>query len=266
MFTLLADAIEEPTHPSIADGSVCTASHAQHLGATQRRRLLQGALPPQAASERVHVAISTSSSHAAKARNETYFENAVVAALNWAHKGFAVLLLLVQDTDSANERARTIERAILEALERRRPGLIRTRIVKVNHSFAFVAQHCRLAAAHMFSLTDDAYLRLSDADMLCADVQRFRAFPGASAHVYNGGCCGKHQYPMHSMGMRAGLWKAITHVDLCAAPTSARWQVGPPIGACHKVRCQCTVVQRPEVPESNCRWVRAQQELPPEKG
>ena len=172
-----------------------------------------------------HVAISVSSSQSARARNETYFENAIVAALNWAHQGFVVLLVLVQDSERRGESAVARERALLGKLEQRRPGQIRTRTVSVAHSFAFVAQRCRMALAHLFGLDDSVYMRLTDGDMLCGDPSPFADFPGPQiAHAFNGGCCGTKQYPMHSMGMRAGSWKSIASPQLCEAPDRATWQ------------------------------------------
>ena len=83
---------------------------------------------------------------------------------------------------------------------------IQVEIIKVPHSFVYVAQRCRLAAAHFLNATE-GYLRLTDADMLIGNSKAFGAYTGG-IHIFNGLCC-RGEYPMHSIGMSLAMWRVL---------------------------------------------------------
>jgi hypothetical protein len=76
------------------------------------------------------------------------------------------------------------------------------------------------AALRRGHLRPSDFVRVTDADMIIMKSKPFLPVPGADVDIYNGRCCLGHashvvegrrcrQYPMHSVGMSAGMWSAL---------------------------------------------------------
>jgi hypothetical protein len=104
-----------------------------------------------------------------------------------------------------------------------KPGHIIPLIVLPNMSAVLVAQVARLYGASWLStedISDESFLRVTDVDMLIFEsAPFFPPPPNVDIDIYNGGCCrGRgtkvgdrlcYQYPMHSVGMSAKLWRTL---------------------------------------------------------
>jgi len=72
-----------------------------------------------------------------------------------------------------------------------------------------LAQISRLFVSFLITEYDDeAYLRVSDADMIIYESWPFLTKNVPGIHLYNGDCCNP-QIPMHSIGMKIKLWKVL---------------------------------------------------------
>jgi hypothetical protein len=131
-----------------------------------------------------------------------------VSARSWLAFGFYPIIILVVhsvETWSASDMGsallkelNTIPNCIVYVL----PSP--TRYVEVS-----LAQIVRLFAAFLISDDHlDAYLRVSDADMIIYQGWPFQTIDIPGVHIYNGDCC-LPQRPMHSIGMKVELWRKI---------------------------------------------------------
>lgn len=152
------------------------------------------------------VAISVSAVNKFNARGSDYLEASVLTALNWKHMGFTPIVLIITGM-KPSLKAQYVKH------ELHKTHSIRVEIIKVPHSFVYVAQRCRLAAAHFLNATE-GYLRLTDADMLVGNSKAFGAYTGG-IHIFNG-LCGRGEYPMHSIGMSLALWRQYFNASLCS--------------------------------------------------
>jgi hypothetical protein len=131
-----------------------------------------------------------------------------VSARSWLAFGFYPMIILVVhsvDTWSASDMGSALLKelnAIPNCIVYLLPSP--TRYVEVS-----LAQIVRLFAAFLISDDDlDAYLRVSDADMIIYQGSPFRTTNVPGVHIYNGDCC-LPQRPMHSIGMKVGLWREL---------------------------------------------------------
>lgn len=178
------------------------------------------------------------------ARSEDYDFLAALTASNWMAHGFIPILVLVYPQGKSDEnRIEEIKRLYQLVLpdEAKLVGLP----VPPGLEPISVAQMVRLWIPHLVpELHLDSWLRITDADMWIADARPF-ANANSSADivdVYNGNCCrggqptllsdGRscHQYPIHSVGMRVGLWLKLFPVTSSEAeegtPTTSTSLVG----------------------------------------
>eukprot|EP01083_Nonionella_stella_P174597 605712_1 len=154
-----------------------------------------------------------------KARHEDYDFLAPLTALNWHINGFHPIIITVfseHDTDIYNKTL-SLWKMVLPKSH------ILVPIVTPKHIAVTVAQMSRLFAAHMVQgryLHNESFLRTTDSDMMIFKGEPFdRPNAGIDIDIFNGFCCiGKNhladgrtcnQYPMHSVGMKAGLWKSL---------------------------------------------------------
>jgi hypothetical protein len=156
--------------------------------------------------EKLYVVLSASVSEVV--HSTPYSLMLPVSARSWLAFGFCPIIILVVhsvETWSASD----IGSALLKELNNIPNCIIHllpspTRYVEVS-----LAQIIRLFAA--FLLPDDnlnAYLRLSDADMIIYQGWPFQTANVSGVHIYNGNCC-LPQRPMHSIGMKVGLWREL---------------------------------------------------------
>ena len=66
------------------------------------------------------------------------------------------------------------------------------------------------------SSPNQAFIRITDADMMILDRNPFlppMQSSGVDIDIFNGLCCGKRMYPMHSVGKKTRIWRELFSPD-----------------------------------------------------
>lgn len=169
-----------------------------------------------------YVVISTSIDTIA--RNEDYAFMAGIAALNWYSKGFIPIIIAVLTGEKRGNGYEKVAKLWNDILPKN--AIVIPFTVDDENMVITIAQIIRLYAVHLpeLSVLDDrSFLRVTDADSLVFDKDRFHEDPKSEIDIdiFNGKAllkAGKNtirggetcnQYPMHSVGMKVGLWKKL---------------------------------------------------------
>ena len=165
------------------------------------------------------------------ARKADYDFLAPLTARNWHMHGFIPILIVVGSSQSKLDTVLALWKQVLP-----RNAIIVPLVVvrRPDHQSPItVAQMVRHYASLLLpSLPDDAWLRISDADMMIMEASPF--LPprrGIDIDIFNGRCClgenvviksdvaenatetnhrrSCNQYPMHSVGMKVSLWREL---------------------------------------------------------
>ena len=144
------------------------------------------------------------------ARGASYDYLVPLVARNWFLQGFVPIVFIVADDSQKIEMARNLWGPIMP-----NDALV-VPIVAASEIAITVAQIARLYAAKLVpEVPDEAFLRITDADMMIMDNQPFlptqQFLHGKPAvTIFNGRCClRKNEYPMHSVGMKFSLWRQL---------------------------------------------------------
>jgi hypothetical protein len=155
------------------------------------------------------------------ARNSTYDYLVPLVARNWFLRGFIPIVLIVADDSRKIEMARNLWGPIMPQ------DAVVVPIVAASEIAITVAQIARLYAAQLVpEAPDEAFLRITDADMMIMDDQPFlppqQLLSGQSAiTIFNGRCClRKNEYPMHSVGMKFSLWRQLFPMPIDTSNTT----------------------------------------------
>jgi len=149
------------------------------------------------------------------ARNSDYDFLAPLTAVNWDVAGFCPIVIAVASSNDILRKRLYLWRMVLP-----KRALVVPIIVKNASDQVIVAQMSRLfGSALVPELSDDAFLRVTDADMFVGDPEPFLPSENNTIiDIYNGNCCRQatdvnnktcKQYPMHSVGMRVALWRKL---------------------------------------------------------
>ena len=169
-----------------------------------------------------YVVISTSID--TTARNEDYAFMAGIAALNWYSKGFIPIIIAVFTGETRENSFEKVAKLWNDILPK--SAIVIPFTVDHENIVITIAQIIRLYAVHLPELgvlDDRSFLRITDADCLVFDEDRFHEDPKSEIDIdiFNGKAlleAGKNtirggetcnQYPMHSVGMKVGLWKKL---------------------------------------------------------
>jgi len=169
-----------------------------------------------------YVVISTSID--TTARNEDYAFMAGIAALNWYSKGFIPIIIAVLTGETRENGFEKVAKLWNDILPKN--AIVIPFTVDHENIVITIAQIIRLYAVHLpelGALDDRSFLRITDADSLVFDKDRFHEDPKSEfdIDIFNGKAlleAGKNtirggetcnQYPMHSVGMKVGLWKKL---------------------------------------------------------
>jgi hypothetical protein len=150
----------------------------------------------------------------AYARKEDYDYLAPLTGANWFSFGFTPILLVVADNQKRIDEVRNVWEIVLP-----REAIV-IPVIARNEASVTVAQISRLYIGSIVrELHPDAFLRVTDADVMIMGAESFRPVPGADIDIFNGNCClqftsvvgGRtcHQYPMHSVGMSVMQWRRL---------------------------------------------------------
>ena len=155
------------------------------------------------------------------ARQEDYAYLAPLVAQSWSIQGFHPIILVVAENFTTYRQVMNDWKILLPS------DAMVVAIPKVPSSLAVtVAQIARLFTAYLVpSLADDTFLRITDGDMMISNGTVFAPPKDDTAiTIFNGQCClGEYklklnknhaeetctQYPMHSVGMKVGLWRSL---------------------------------------------------------
>jgi hypothetical protein len=152
------------------------------------------------------------------ARNEDYAYLLALSAISWSIQGFRPLIVLVAPNHTVMDRVRHLWDMVLPKEAKVLPILVSNPEKTIT-----ISQVSRLYASSLWQeLDDDSFLRITDADMVIMESAPFAPIPDGSSTditIFNGNCCHDHpptnnsdscnQYPMHSVGMKVGLWKQL---------------------------------------------------------
>jgi len=178
--------------------------------------------PPQQLKTGNYVVLSSTieEKHHVGRRPSDYDFLAPVAALNWYHKGFIPIIIVVSADQELMETVQELWKIILPSEAIVVPILIK---YSQKDTIVSVGQTIRHYAALLLPrLNDNAYLRITDADMLILDRGPFLPYDKTDIDVFDGECCGANSnqkfkafrevcqhYPMHSIGMKVRLWRHL---------------------------------------------------------
>jgi len=128
------------------------------------------------------------------------------SARSWAAHGFHPLIILV--SYMPNEWKKTLSgKALYEELQSIPNCTVFLLPSPTKYIEVSLAQISRLFVSFLITENvDEAYLRVSDADMIIYESWPFLTKDVPGIHLYNGDCC-KPQIPMHSIGMKIKLWR-----------------------------------------------------------
>mmetsp|Transcript_10754 Transcript_10754/g.16098 ORF Transcript_10754/g.16098 Transcript_10754/m.16098 type:complete len:421 (-) Transcript_10754:3-1265(-) len=169
-----------------------------------------------------YVVISTSID--TTARNEDYAFMAGIAALNWYSKGFIPIIIAVLTGETRENGFKKVAKLWNDILPKN--AIVIPFTVDHENIVITIAQIIRLYAVYLPELgvlDDRSFLRITDADSLVFDKDSFHEDPKSEIDIdiFNGKALLKaskntirggetcNQYPMHSVGMKVGLWKKL---------------------------------------------------------
>ena len=145
-----------------------------------------------------------------KARLEDYDYLAALTARNWNNFGFTPIIVIVAST--VEEISRTVD--LWNIILPHDTIIIPVLVKRPQHQIS-VAQVSRLfAVSSLADLRDEDFVRITDADMMILNPIPFEPPDDNTTDItiFNGNCC-RRQYPMHSVGMKVRLFRAIFPID-----------------------------------------------------
>ena len=181
----------------------------------------------QTADQRLFVVLSTTLTTAA--RPEDYAFLAPLVALSWFFQGFQPIIIVVTDDLAVYNSTKDIWSLVLP------PNTVLVPIVANRRIAVTVAQISRLFAQYLVPwLPEEAYLRVTDGDMMIFNDSHFKPSFSHDISIHNGDCCRGNftpdsrytsrtlcnQYPMHSVGMKVKLWKTLFFFASKESPTT----------------------------------------------
>ena len=166
-----------------------------------------------------------------KARQEDYDYLAAVTARNWYNFGFIPIIVIVASSieeiydtvdlwniilpttrggDHNHNRDRDDNTIIIPLVVQHHPQH-QVAIAQVSRLFAVSS----LVGADLL-LRDEDFVRITDADMMILNPIPFEPPDDNTTDItiFNGNCCGPHEYPMHSVGMKVRLFRTIFPVTV----------------------------------------------------
>lgn len=138
------------------------------------------------------------------ARESDYDFVASLTAKNWHNMGYIPIVVVVSDHPSHIDMLTEKWSDILPA-----EAIVIPLVVRQNNAIP-VAQISRLFVSLMLpDLSPDSILSTTDADMMIMDKSRFAISGDTDIEIFNGNCCGAHQFPMHSVTMSVQKWRTL---------------------------------------------------------
>ena len=138
------------------------------------------------------------------ARDSDYDFLAALTANNWHNLGYVPIIVVVSDQQSHIDVLKEKWSDILPA-----DAIVVPLVTRRNNAIP-VAQISRLFVSLMLpDLPPDSILSTTDADMMIMDKSRFAMSGDTDIEIFNGNCCGAHQFPMHSVTMSVQKWRSL---------------------------------------------------------